>query len=271
MISSYIDEIVIKNALNGLCYALENKDFSDIFSEKIVNSGVLVNYINKYFNDEYKGIISKTIYYFFGVIGNISCNKPKFSEYLIKIKAIDIVIECIDNYYLFGYLEHNLVFERALWVLSNTVSDSPSNSLFLANSPTMMKLFEILKQPRLNPNISYEILYCIFGSLHAEEPAISIEYFKLGIINICYELLKSDKMKVLEVTCDCLCLLVMQGFSFMQSGVHKINFFLEEFVKLGGFDVLTDSILKINAPKDNRIYLNLLQLEKWSKNYLEDN
>jgi hypothetical protein len=257
---------MIRNALFGLSYALES-NYSKVYIEKLINSGVILNYVNKYFSSEYKIMISKTIFPFLGVIGNISCNQTKDFDYLINIKAINIVVDCIEEYYSYSCTTRNALFERALWVLSNIVSDSPINSLFLVKSEVMEKLFKIITIEGLDQNVAYEIIYCLFGCLHCEEPAISIEYFNKGIVDVCYLLLKFENLKILDVVCNVLNFLIMQGFLFQNEGIHQRNIFIERFVKIGGTELIESIILNIGLTNDNETYCKLSQIEKWCKNF----
>lgn len=232
----------------------------------------MVNYVNRYFTSNEQGLITNTIYPFLGVLGNLCCaNKGKYGEYLVKIKAISIVLGCIEEYSNCGYYNCNPVFERSLWVLSNLACDSPSNSLYLAKTSTMSKIFTIAKRPGLHPNISFEIVNYFCGSLHAEEPAISIEYYHKGIVEICCGLLDSNKLSLVDVSSECLKTLISLGFMFMVEGVHEKNFFLDKFVMLGGLELVSNVILKMKASNENETYQVLLKLEKWCKTYLTIN
>ena len=58
------DDNLIKNSFFGIGYSLESKTFSDTYSEKIIKSGIMVNYVNRYFTSNEQGLITNTIYPF---------------------------------------------------------------------------------------------------------------------------------------------------------------------------------------------------------------
>ncbi len=266
-----MDEELIKNSLYGISYALECPIHSNLYAEKVIKSGVLTHYMDKCFGKDLQILITNTIFPFLGVVGNISCAfNGRFTDYLIKIKAVDIAFGCVDEFHGKGFTSSNAIFERALWVLSNIVCDSSNNSLYLSSTPTVSKLFAIAKRTGLCTNIGFEILNYFCSSIHSDEPAICLSYYHHGIIEICYKFLASANIRLIDIACECLRTLVSHGFLFMVEGVHEKNFFLDKFITIGGVDLISDLLLKMKV-NQNETYKILLQLEKWCKSYLSSN
>ncbi len=114
------DPYICKHCLFGISNILESEIYRKKYIQKVFNSSIIQNYLNKIYNKHNEEIefIKVTLYAFLGILGNFTYSN-KYTKILMKLDAFNICLMIIKDYHDSEFTESSPIFQKILNILGN--------------------------------------------------------------------------------------------------------------------------------------------------------
>lgn len=234
-----IQEDIIINSLFGISYALETS-YSLNLIDRAFESAFLPVIINLYSSNP--SLFIKFTKPFLCILGNFLIS-PKYTKYLIMLKALAIPYDIIYNFIKSDVMHFDRLSEEililAIWTICNVAADTFENLKTLIDNGYVEMLIEFSKKPELSDQLRQEIVFTMNSICSGCDGDYVIKIVKLGVIeNLYYNLINIKSYKGILVIFEALKSLFQHGEYMVESNLKTVNPYVRRFEEIGGMDII---------------------------------